>query len=345
MKHFTSLFSVLILLALFSCQKADKTSDSGTTYYRQLRFSESPFDPIVGLHAITAAEADKINHYELIYDDKNRLTSVEYCRGDVLLPGSEAGAPKVTITYEGNLETHHFFNLEGESIERSGFFAAEYTLNEDGVRERLRFLDKEGNAVENRNGVAWFEWEILANGQLKENRFNMEGEETIMNEFCPFYELRFTYDENGFVTNMANYQGDTMYNCTVENCGDIGVSYFAFTYNDAGDLTDFSVGSLTGQLSNLYWGWARFENKYDEYGNPIERTMYDQDNEPLGGMEVPVTQTVYDEHGSVIETKFMDINRKLINHPRSGVAISKYIYDEAGHPKDTLNFNAEMIEI
>ena len=343
MKQLTLLFSIVILLG--SCQTADKVSESGSKYFRHLRFSESPFDQIAGLHAITAAEADDINHYKLTYDDEGRLSSVEYCRGDELLPGSETGAPKVTITYEGNLEIHHFFNLEGESIERSGFFAAEYTLNEDGVREGLRFLDKEGNAVENRNGVAWYEWKVLANGQLKENRFNMEGEETVLNEFCPFYELRFTYDDNGFVTNMANFQGDTMYNCTVENCGDIGVSYFAFHYNDAGDLTEFSVSSLTGQLSNLYWGWARFVNKYDEYGNPVERVMYDQDNEPLGGMEVPVTQRVYDEHGSVIEIKFLDINRALINHPRSGIAISKYVYDEGGHPKDTLNFNAEMMEI
>jgi hypothetical protein len=144
---------------------------------------------------------------------------------------------------------------------------------------------------------------------------------------------------------MANYQGDTMYNCTVENCGDIGVSYFAFQYNDAGDLTEFTVSSLSGQLSNLYWGWAKFENKYNENGYVVERIMYDQDNEPLGGMSVPVTQMVYDEHGAVVERKFMDPSRNLMDHPRNGIAVSKYVYDPSGHPKDTLNFNAQMVEI
>ncbi|MEZ4999713.1 MAG: hypothetical protein R2744_03225 [Bacteroidales bacterium] len=47
-----------------------------------------------------------------------------------------------------------------------------------------------------------------------------------MNPFCPFYELRFEYDDNGFVTRMSNYQADTLYNCTAENCGDIGSLIF-----------------------------------------------------------------------------------------------------------------------
>jgi len=230
----------------------------------------------------------------------------------------------------------------GESTTWSGVTTAVYELDEYGSRKGLQFLDKEGNPTENRNGIAWFEWNILPTEQIRENRYNLKGEETVLNEFCPFYELRFTYDNEGWVTNMANYQGDTMYNCTVENCGDIGVSYFSFAYNDAGDLTSFTVSSLTGQLSNLYWGWARFENKYDENGNNIENVMYDQDDEPLAGMSVPVTQMVYDERGLLLERKNMDINRNLINHPQSGVSVLKYAYNESGHPSDTLRFNSDM---
>lgn len=345
MKSVISITSGILLFVLFACQPAEKSADSGVKHFRQLRFSETPFDKNMGLHAITAEEAVKINHYKFSYDDEGRLVSLEYCRGDELLDGSDSGSPRILISYEGNKEIHHYFSREGESRKRAGYFTAEYELDDDGIRKGLKFLDKEGNPVENRNGIAWYEWKILANLQLKETRFNLKGEETVLNEFCPFYELRFTYDEKGFVTNMANYQGDTMYNCTVENCGDIGVSYFAFEYGEAGDITQFTVSNLNGQLSNLYWGWAKFENKYDEHGNLIERAMFDQDDEPLGGMAVPVTQTVYDGHGAVIERKFMDSGRNLINHPRSGISVSRYAYDEAGHPKDTLNFNAEMTAI
>ncbi len=345
MKNILSILSLFLLLMAFSCQPRDKSAESGTTYFRHLGFSETPYDGFRGLHALTADEAKHINHYRLSYDPEGRLTSVEFRRGEVLLDDSEAGASKILISYEGNKEIHHYFDRDGQAVERSGYFTAEYELDENGVRTGMRFLDREGNPVENRNGIAWYTWEILANGQLKENRYTLEGEETVLNEFCPFYELRFTYDEEGLVRNMANYQGDTMYNCTVENCGDIGVSYFTFDYNEHGDITRFTVSSLTGQLSNLYWGWAKFENTYDENGNVIERAWFDQDNEPLGGMSVPVTQFIYDEHGSLMERKNMDPERNLIDHPRSGIAVSRYIYDDAGHPKDTLNFNRTMMEI
>jgi len=345
MKNIISISSLFLMLLAFSCQTSNKSADSGTSYWRHLKFSETPFDGFEGLHAITAGEAKDINHYKFSYNDDGQLVSVEYCRGNELLDGSETGASKILISWEDNKEIHHYFNRNGQAMERSGYFAAEYTLDENGVRTGLRFLDREGKPVENRNGIAWYTWEVLANGQVKENRYNLEGKETVLNQFCPFYELRFTYDENGFLRNMANFQGDSMYNCTVENCGDIGVSYFSFDYNEAGDITQFTVSSLTGQLSNLYWGWARFENKYDENGNVIERASFDQDNEPLGGMSVPVIQSVYDEHGALVERKFMDPERNLMDNPRSGISVSKYVYNEAGQPVDTLNFNAGMVEI
>ena len=83
----------------------------------------------------------------------------------------------------------------------------------------------------------------------------------------------------------------------------------------------------------------------DENGNNIELVYYDQDDEPLAGMSVPVTQMVYDERGLLMERKNMDINRNLINHPRSGVSVLKYAYDESGHPSDTLRFNSDMTAI
>ena len=70
--------------------------------------------------------------------------------------------------------------------------------------------------------------------------------------------------------------------------------------------------------------------------------MFDQDDEPVGGTAIPVTQLVYDEYGSVIERKFMDINRQLINNPQNGVSVVRFKYNELGHPTDTLKFDAQM---
>jgi YD repeat-containing protein len=162
-----------------------------------------------------------------------------------------------------------------------------------------------------------------------------------MNPFCPFYELRFTYDASGYVTRMANYDNDTLYNCTAENCGDIGVSYFVFKNNEQGDLLEFSVHNVTGQMSNLYWGWAKRVNVVDANGYVVETTLYDQDNEFLGGKGIPVTQSVYDEHGAMIKRISMDKDKNVINDPNNGVAITEYKYDETGRRIETLRYDKD----
>jgi len=215
----------------------------------------------------------------------------------------------------------------------------EYSLDEQGFRTGLRFLDSLGNAVENRNKIHNYSWTRTSDGMIRENRYNLAKEETIMSEFCPFYELRFTYNDKGFVTRMANYQGDSLYNCTAENCGDIGVSYFLFETNDQGDVLSFTVHNTAGKLSNLYWGWAKRVSKYDENGNATESMVYDQDDELVGGNMIPITQYVYDEHGALVKTINMDKDRNVINHPTSGVAFTEYKYDELGQRVETLEFD------
>ena len=109
-------------------------------------------------------------------------------------------------------------------------------------------MDENSAPIENRNKIHKFVWTRLENGMIKELRYNLAGESVVMNEFCPFYELRFSYDKEGYVTRMANYNADTLYNCTAENCGDIGVSYFAFENNAKGI---FSISQCTIQPDNF----------------------------------------------------------------------------------------------
>jgi YD repeat-containing protein len=166
-----------------------------------------------------------------------------------------------------------------------------------------------------------------------------------MNPFCPFYELRFSYNDKGFMTRMANYKADTLYNCTAENCGDIGVSYFTFKPNEKGDVESFSVFNVFGQMSNLYWGWSKRINKVDENGYVTETAVFDQDDEYVSGKLVPVTQNVYDNHGALIEVREMDKDRNLINNPENGVAITEFKYDELGNRTETLSYDKNRVPV
>ena len=336
---------VIFAAGLFSCQQKEKSGSETTRYYRNLLFSETPWDLERGSYPLTADQVKGINNYKFTYDGQNRLVSVEYNRDGVLLDYSSMGAARVTYDYIGNLQVKHFFNQKNDSIENNGAFTYEYTLDQNGMRVGLRFLDKTGKPVENRNKIHNWVWQKLPDGMIRELRYNLAGDSTVMNPFCPFYELRFSYDANGFVIRMANYDSDTLYNCTAENCGDIGVSYFAFETNPNGDVLSFSVHNTTGRLSNLYWGWAKRINKVDENGYVVETAMYDQDDEYLGGKNVPVTRSEYDAHGALVKRINMDENRNIINHPESGVAITEYKYDEQGRRTETLRFSKDNVKI
>ena len=336
----------IVLLSACNQNQTKKAAEPGTKYYRNILFSETPWDIEKGSRELTPAEAADINSYKFVYDNEDRLLSVEYVRGNELLGyGSLDGAARITYEYSGNKQIKHFFDENNQPIESAGVFTAEYTLDENGVRTGLKFFDKNGQPVENRNKINYYTWKILPDGMLQEKRFNLANEETIMNPFCPFYELRFTYNDKGFVTRMANYMGDTLYNCTAENCCDIGVSYFTFAPNEHVDVEDFAVFNVTGLMSNLYWGWSKRVSKYDENGNVLETVYFDQDNEYVGGKSVPVTQYSYDEHGALVETRNMDKDRNIINDPGNGIAITEYKYDDLGNRTETITYNKERVAV
>ena len=338
----------LIIAGLTACNQtpAKKSTNSGTAYYRNLLFSETPWDLERGAHELTPKEASDINSYKFTYDDNGHLLSVEFVRGDEPLGySSMGGAAKVTYEYSDNKQVKHFFDENGQQIESGGAYTHEYTLDDNGTRKSLMFFDKDGQPVENRNKIHSYFWVVLPDGNVQEKRYNLANEETVMNPFCPFYELRFSYNEKGYVTRMANYMENVPYNCTAENCGDIGVSYFEFEPNEFGDVLSFSVYNVTGQMSNLYWGWSKRVSKYDENGYVLETAVYDQDNEYIGGKSVPVTQYTYDKHGALIETRNMDKDRNIINSPDNGVAITEFKYDEKGNRTETVRYDKDRAPV
>lgn len=343
MKIFNLLFIAALVVALYSCspKPAQPEVKNNVKYYRGLLFSETSFDLERGSHEITAEQAKTINNFKFTWNDKNQLVSVEYNRNDSLLEYSPMGAARVTYSYEGDLQIKKFFDSKGVAKDDDGAEIFEYKLDNAGLRVAMRFLDEAGQPVENRNNIHNYVWTKMPDGLIRELRYNLAGDSVIMNPFCPFYELRFTYDANGYVTRMANFDHDTLYNCTAENCGDIGVSYFLFQNNDKGDLVQFSVHNTTGRSSNLYWGWAKRVNTVDENGYVTETAVFDQDGEYVGGKAVPVTQTLYDEHGAPIKRISKDKDRNVINDPNSGVAVTEFKYDLVGNRTETLRFDKD----
>ncbi len=345
MKLYRIIFIAIFAIGLNACNPKPKQAEApdNVKFYRHIQFTETPWDQEKGTHSLTADDAKTVNNYKFTYNEKGQLVSIEYNRNGVLLDYSSTGAAKITYTYEGNKQIKHFYNSKNEPIKNGGASVYEYTLNEKGMRVAMRFLGENGEPVENRNNIHNYTWSKLDNGMIRELRYNLAGEEVIMNPFCPFYELRFSYDDKGYLVRMANYEADTLYNCTAENCGDVGVSYFLFKNNPQGSVENFSVHNTVGQLSNLYWGWAKRVSVFDENGYPVEVTQFDQDDEMLGGRSLPITQSVYDEHGALVKRISMDSNKNISNDPNSGVAIVEYKYDDLGNRTETLRYDKDMV--
>lgn len=341
--------TLAVLTVLLSCtgNQTNKKVHTGNEYYRALQFSETPYDIEKGIHQLTSDQARDINNYKFTYDNEGRLTSLEFGRNNMLLDYSSGmgGAAKITYEYKDNKQLKRYFNKNNEEIESSGVRTAEYALNDKGLRTGLVFYGKDGEPVENGNKIHSYTWNVLENGMVRELRYNLANEEVVLNPFCPFYELRFSYNDKGYMTRMANYKADTLYNCTAENCGDIGVSYFSFTPDENGDVLQFSVFNVFGQMSNLYWGWSKRVTKFDDNGYPLETEVYDQDNEYVTGKLIPVQHNVYDGHGALTEVKNMDKNRNLVNDPGNGVAVREYKYDDKGNRVESLNYDKDKVPV
>jgi len=81
----------------------------------------------------------------------------------------------------------------------------------------------------------------------------------------------------------------------------------------------------------------------DANGYVLETTQFDQDNEFLGGKNLPISKSEYDEHGALVKRISLDKDKNVANNPADGVAITKYVYDEQGRRTETLKYDKDEV--
>jgi hypothetical protein len=77
----------------------------------------------------------------------------------------------------------------------------------------------------------------------------------------------------------------------------------------------------------------------------LETTQFDQDDELLGGKRLPVTTSVFDEHGAMVKRISMDKDKNVSNNSNNGVAIVEYKYDNEGRRVETLEFDKDGVAV
>lgn len=341
--------AIILLTAALPSGCRDKQNrqlrHTGIEYYRSLQWSETPYDTENGIHRLDPEKIKNLNYYKFTYDEKGLIQSVEFMRNNILLNYSSMGnAAKVVYSYDGSMQTKFFYNSDGEPVEQDGIYAVQYALDAKGNRVQLMYLARDGSMINNNKGIHYYNWKILQDGTVKENRFSLEGQEVASDTYCSFLELRFSYNYKGYLTRMANYRNDTIINCH-GNSGESSVGYLIFTTDEQGDVLKTEVFDASGQPSELKAGWSKRIFKYDENGYRTECSFIKNNEEPLNAEHTPVIKYSYDDHGALTEMKFSGNDDQPVNDPETGAALIKYTYDEEGKRTDTTYFDRNNSEI
>lgn len=335
-------FALSLLILSCTGRKSQEPRHSGVEYYRHLQLTKTPYDIEKGIYPVTSEEVNDVNNYRFTYDDEGRLLSVEYQRNNVLLDYSALGSARITYTYYGNMQAKRYFNSRNEPVLIGGIYADEFALNSEGNRVSMMFYDSTGKMIDNDKGIHAWIWNKLPDGSISENRYSLKGEDAVLDSTLPFYELRFSYDDNGYLTRMAGYRDDAPYNCYAEGCSDKGVSYLTFGPDKNGNTGRIEIFNLNGEPSSLKEGWSKAISEYDKNGYVTMIRYFDENNTPGNGVFMFSEQFVYDGHGAVTEIRYLDNEGNAMNNPE-GIALVRYEYDQAGNRTDTITLSRDDI--
>ena len=170
-------------------------------------FRETPFANIRCAKEISFEQASTIKHFEFEFDEQGRLTSVQYKLKNRLVSYSDrfVRSPRTKIKYQEKQEIRTYFDENNLPTLVSGdIFKSIFSLDNQGRRTSVKFLNLGGDLVNNDFGIAAYNWTVLDNGQVVETRVNTDGDLVRNRPGFGYMVTRFAYDANGLLTRMYN---------------------------------------------------------------------------------------------------------------------------------------------
>jgi len=281
-------------------------------YFKHLVFRETPYAPLKGRNPITPEMAHQENHYKLTYNKNNQLVRLVYKFGEQVVSPKRAGmmdgsyeiAPATDISYEGNLELRHFFDEQGNpSTNAMNIHKAVYEYNDKGKRISLKYYDKIDKPCNNIWGIFEYYWEAIEENKVLEKRKNISGQYVPMRPYYLFINVIYEYDLNGMLASMTNV--DDKGNLVEEKTG---TAIDKPVYDEKFQMTSFKFFNAKGEnVIGSFLDSAGGEIVYDEKGNTIKYVTTNLKGMPHpGSKNWASTQTKYDEFGNMIEQSFFN---------------------------------------
>jgi hypothetical protein len=261
-----------------------------TAYYRHINY--------FGVHniklkyPITPDTTKSDYYYRVTSDNRGRIVSLKFPE-----VGGQGNDPKaeyseISISYSKDNEQWLFLDTKGSPIiNEYGVYKKIYKLGRGGFLISSNNFDSTGKAVEDSFGVSKCLFKTDDNGLITEwLRLNIKGD-TITDKKGN-YRSKFSYNDIGFVVGYANYGRD---------------------------------GTLLEASDSI----AAIRYKYDSFGNKIEESFFDKNNNPKGNIEDDAAsiQYFYDETGRVVEWRYFGESGDLV---KNRCPIVKIMYAENG---------------
>ena len=304
-----------------------------TNYYSTVAFVESPYSLLNGSIPLSKAVALKRNHYRFVYNEVNQLIEIGFYLGDQLRdPNHTANlffqSALIKIRHHKDQISFRYYDRFGQETSIFGdVHQFIYSLDKNGQRKSLHFLDKNRKRIESNWSIYEYQWELQGDGSVIENRFNQEKESVQLRPGFDFYRIRLTYNQLGYIALMQNIDAEGR---LVENKS--GAAQDRIETNSDGNFLAWNVLDKKHQLKRGNGpNVARGTQSFDQYGYETGIRYYDEQLNPIAsayGYWNSITK--FDRFGNMQIRTFLTPDNKATVHEKAGYSVVKLSYDPSG---------------
>lgn len=273
----------------------------------------------VGIDGSVVYDTEGFAVLSYAYDKNGYVSQVRYCDVDGLL--SPVGNGIASVSFEndgkGTILVMKNYGLDGN-----------LKLNSSGYAGTVASVDSVGNIIEYRTyGIDWTPC-LNSDGSsgylckynnlgLIAERVNVGVDDKPVPDVDGHFKVVYSYDNKSNLSSLAFYDADGK-NLFLDNDGVAGYSY---KYDDYGNLVEKTAFDENHKSCDSSDGVCKVVNTYDEKCNLVKVRNYDSAGDLIGG--IAGKDFVYDERGNVLEEMSVDDNESLA----SGTLLTKYSYD------------------